>query len=624
MKVTSVRTVVAILVLSAVLAGHVCAQSGASVRVTAEAEPMEVGTEETVVFTVRVQGAPATVVQTPDRPAVTNLAPQQRTPSTQRALSSGEDASRGVTFTWRFRPRREGTARIRPVTVIVRGETYTTEEIRLQVVPQSQRSSSPTLTRLGPPSSPPGNEDAILDARDLFIRATATADWAYQNEQVVVEYRLFYRPGIRLRHSRLADAWDAPGFWREELNVASRPTPRTRRAYGQAYETIVLKRVALFPTRPGTLHVDPLRVETEAQGTLQMRGGAVRARFVPIRLASEGLSLPVRALPPTAPASFEGAVGQFAMTVGTEADSATVGTPVRLRVQVRGSGNLATLSPPRLDVPSEFEVYEPAVRTDIDRSGDRIDGTKTFAYTLVPRASGRYTLPPATFAYFNPEAERYETLRSETKILHVTGEAAPWSRPLSGQTGDGLPVGDVTGLMETEEARWVRTDRPPLYRQPWAYVVLLIPVLLAAGGLIYRRRTRTSEPKRSADRDEALDTGRDRLREAHRHLQDGADSAFYEAVEQGLRAVLSARLGLNGSGVTRVALDRHLARHDVPEDLRDALCELLDRCGEAQFAPESPSSASMEAVLDEAETVLRRLDEHLPPAPETNARSGIR
>lgn len=616
------RTVVAILVLSAALAGSVSAQSRASVRVTAEAEPMEVGTEQTVAFTVRVDGAPATVVQSPDLPRVANLAPQQRTPSTRPPLStSGDAANRGVTFTWRFRPLTSGTARIRPLDVIVRGETYTTEEIRLRVVPQSERSTTPMLTPPGSPSATE-NEDAGLDARDLFIRATATADRAYQNEQVVVEYHLFYRPGIRLRHSRLADAWDAPGFWREELNVASRPTPRTRRAYGRAYETIVLKRVALFPTRPGTLQIDPLRVETEAQGTLQMGGGTVRAHFESVQLASENLSLSVRALPPTAPSSFEGAVGDFAMTVGTEADSTTVGTPLQLRVQIRGTGNLATLSPLQLDVPSDFEVYEPVVQTNIDRGGHRIGGTKTFTYTLVPRAGGRYTLSPVTFAYFDPEAERYETLRSEARTVHVAGEAAPRSRQLSGRTADGLPVGDVTGLMGAGEARWVRSDRRPLYRQPWAYVILLIPVLLAGGGLVYRRRIQSSEPTRS-DEKEAFEAGPDRLREARRHLQDGADSAFYETVERTLRVVLRERLGLNEGQVARGRLDRHLAlsrRFSGPEDLQAALSELIDRCRAAQFAPNS--SESMEAVLHDAEAVLRGLDEHLPATMEAKTPPG--
>ena len=603
------RTSLSILLIGLVLVGRVCAQE-ASVRVTAGADPMATTVGEPIVLTVRVEGAPATVVQTPGRPVTVNLDPQQRAPRMQRfRFTEGDTERPGVAFSWQFRPRRAGTARIQPVTVVVRGEEYKTSPIQVEVTPSTGRPSGPTLT------TPDGAPGTTLDERDLFVRATATADRAYQNEQVVVEYRLFYRPGVRLRHSRLADSWDAPGFWREELNVASRPTPQTQRANGQMYETVVLKRVALFPTRPGTLRVDPLRIETEAQGTVQMqRGGpALRGRFQPVRLASQSLSLRVRPLPSSAPSSFDGAVGQFSMRVRTDADSAAVGDPVSLKVRVQGTGNLATLSPPRLDPPATVEVYETVAESDIERNGRRMRGTKTFAYTLVPRSGGRLALSPVVFAYFDPEAGRYKTLRAEGPVLQVSGEAAPGEQQLSGRTGDGLPVGDVTGLMSADAVRWVRTDQRPLHRQPWAYLVLLLPVLLAGGAVLYRRRRQATGPTRRMESDASFEPAQAQLRAARRRLKKADGTAVYEAVGQALRTFLGGRLGQDSPPAPRSVLDRELRRHDVPGDLRDRLYEVLDRCDEAQYAPGSATPSAREDLLSDAHAVLDRLDEHLPP-----------
>jgi hypothetical protein len=573
------------------------------------AEPTTVEVGETVVFTVRVEGVPATVVQAPERPAVTNLEPQKRRPDVRRVQSStGGTLQQAVTFSWRFRAGEPGTARIRPVTVTIRGDDYATGDIRVQVTPQPERLSSPTLTHPEGAAS-----DAVLDERDLFVRATATTDRAYQNEQVVAEYRLYYRPGVRLRHSRLAESWDAPGFWREELDVASRPTPQRRRAYGRTYETVMLKRVALFPTRSGTLHVDPLRIETEAQGTVRMRRNdrTLRGRFEPVRLASRSLSLQVRPLPAGAPPSFDGAVGQFSMSVTMDTDSAAVGDSVPLRVRVRGTGSLTTLSPLPLDLPATVEAYEPTVEADIERDGRRIRGAKTFSYALVPRSGGRIDLPPVAFSYFDPDAARYETLREEAPTLQVSGEAAPQA---VGRTGDGLPVGEVTDLMTAGEARWSRTDRPPLYRWSWAYVLLLIPIMLVGGRLVYRRWGPALRAPSKADPDPSLDVAHEQLQDARQRLQNGrsgAESAVYQAVGRAVRTFLADRLGLNGTTPTRAALDRHLVRHDTPNDLRDSLYGLLDRCDEAQYAPAS-SRESGDAIVDDAQAVLRRLDEHLP------------
>jgi len=613
-----VRTLVTILVLGGVGIGGdpVQAQPRSSVRVTAQADPTEAEVGAPIRFVVRVDGAPPTVVRTPDPPATTNLEPLQSTPQTRRIRSSTRDGLRqGVVFSWRFRPQKQGVARIQPLTVVVQGEVYTTVPIRIQVTPAANRPDGPTLTRPDGAASGEG-----LDTRDLFVRARTTDDRVYQNEQVIVEYSLFYRPGLRLRHSRLAGSWDAPGFWREELNVASRPTPKRRRANGRTYETVVLKRVALFPTRPGTLRVDPLRIETEAQGRMRIRGSgsSVRGRFEPVRLASEGLSLNARPLPEGAPPSFDGAVGQFSMGAEATPDSTSVGDPVTLTVRVEGTGNLATLSPPGLDLPSGIQTYEPTVETEIERNEARIRGIKTFAYTLVPQSGGRYDLPPVVFSYFDPDAGRYETLRAEVPTVHVSGAAAPRT---VGRTGDGLPVNDVTEPVAGSSAQWVRTERRALYQQPWAYLALLLPLLIVGGGAAYQRWNQDAGAPPEATPAPASDTEPDRLQEARRHLREGSDAAVYDAVGRVLRDVLAERLGRDGpNDVTRAVLDRQLARHGVPAALQEALYEVLDRCDEAQYAPSAVSAAPNE-VVDDAHAVLRGLEDRLPRPEETDARS---
>jgi len=586
-------------------------QSAPDVSVSAEARPPEVGTEGTVAFRIEVRGAPRSVIETPDPPATTNLVLQETTPTTERDVSFDQgQLTRRIVFEWRYRPMRVGTGRIQGTTLRVRGESYTTDEVRVRVVPQSQRPRRPPQARAAP-GPPSGADDATrragLEPRDLFIRATASADTAYQNEQVTAEYRLFFRPGVRLRQSRMADAWDAPGFWREELDVASRPTPRAQEMYGRTYKAIVLKRVALFPTQTGHLEVDPLRIETEARARprLGRRDGTVpRSHYEPVTLASEQLALAARPLPPGGPPPFDGAVGQFELAAEVRPDSGAVGEGIELVARIRGTGNIATVSPPVVEAPSEVTVYEPVVETEIDRSGDEIRGTKTFTYTLVPRSSGRHALPPVRFAYFDPVAEQYETVRAALPAVRATGEAAPRARS---QTGEGLPVGDIAGPIE-QPGRWVRADRRPLYARPWPYAALLVLIVLAAGAVAYRRRrTEASAP---AEDEEALDAARPAFEAARHHLRNDERRPFYRAVERGVLAFLDARLDLPraASGMTGEALDRRLAARGAARTDRECLREVLTDCSEAQFTPAAPAPAAMKETLDRAETLLQRLD----------------
>ena len=576
-----------LVMVSGLLAGTAGAQSGSVVRVTAEATPAEVGTAGRITYTIRVEGAPRSTIRTPEPPATTNLVLQEATPVTQQNLSFDEgEMQRSVTFRWRYEPMRTGTARIRGTTVTVRGASYTTDEIRIEVVPQAQRPDAAPRGHAGAPSPSPDPEDDRTDAgplrpRALFIEASATSDRVYQNEQVGVAYRLFFRPGVRLRRSRLADAWDATGFWREELDVASRPTPRTRQKYGRSYQTVALKRVALFPTRPGTLRVDPLRIETEVQGLRRHGdGGPVRSAFEPLTLASRALKIAVEPLPEGAPPAFDGAVGQFDVRGAVEADSVAVGDAVRLSVQVQGSGNLTTIGPPQRPSLPAFEVYDPTVEMEVDRQGRALKGLKTFTYTLVPRSPGTHEIPPFTFAYFDPEAGQYVTRRTAARTLRVTGSATMAS---AGRTGAGFPVNDVAGLMDAPDT-WHRTDPVPLYRWPWAYVALLLPLGAAGAGWLYRRggTTGTEEPT-PGDEPEADDMTevQRHLEAAQQHLHNEDVRAFYRAVEQAL-----------------------LAASTTNEKTK----ALLDTCRTAPFAPDDPTPADMQAVLDAARDHLRAPD----------------
>ena len=612
---TSLCCLAAALALTLLLAGSARAQSDADVTVSAQARPAEVGTAGIVTFTIEVRGASRSEVRTPEPPATTNLVLREATPRTRREVSfdSGR-LTRRLTFEWTYEPMRVGVGQIRGTTVQIRGETYTTDEVRVRIVPQAQRPS-----RAGPPAAEPGprarsggQERGGLRPRDLFIRGTASTDAAYQNEQVTIEYRLFFRPGVRLRQSRMADAWDAPGFWREELDVASRPTPRAQQIYGRTYKAIVLKRVALFPTRAGTLAVDPLRIETEARARprLGRRDGPVpRSRYEPVTLSSEQLTVAARPLPPSPPPAFDGAVGQFSLDTQVRPDSAAVGDAVELTARVQGTGNIAAVSPPVLEAPAAFETYEPTVETEIDRSGAAVRGTKTFTYTLVPRAGGTYTLPPLRFAYFDPSSEQYETLQSAPTAVRVTGEAEPRA---TSRTGDGLPIGDIAGVADRPD-QWVRVDRQPLYARPWVYGALLGALVLAAGGVVYRRRGAGGEedsPRASG----ALDGARPAFEDARGHLKRGEARPFYRAVERGVLAFLEARLDLPraASGMTGEALDRHLARQGAPRADREALHDVLRACSEAQFAPAEPAPDAMATTLEQADALLRRLDDRLP------------
>jgi hypothetical protein len=592
------------------------AQAQSDITVTAETNRTEVGTEQAVVFKIRVRGVSPSAVETPEPPPTTNLVLNNATPNTNRSLSFGSGKmGRSVSFEWMYRPMRPGIARLRATDVVVDGKTYQTEEIRVRIVPQSEApaTSKPASRTTGSTdsSSPdadtgsakPGPPESSLDASDLFIRVKTSTDAVYQNEQATVEYQLYFRPGVQPRHSRLASAWDANGFWREELDVASRPVPRLQRVNGDLYQTIVLKRVAVFPTRTGRLRIDPLQIETEAYASrsASSRNYSAQHRYEPVTLSSDPLTLDVSPLPDRAPPSFDGAVGQFSINAGVTTQTARVGGAVTYRVTVEGAGNIATLQAPTIDAPNAFDVYDPKIKTNLDRGGSKIRGTKTFTYILVPQSNGRFTLPAVAFAYFDPDTQRYDQIRTSPIPVEVTGDAAPTALST---TGAGLPVGDIAGLMSTAE--WVSTDRTPMHRKVWPYAALALPLLAAVGIFALRRPTRETAPP-------AIETAAQRLDQAHALIQSPGRTPeqtrqIYGLLEKAVLEFIGDRTGHPVSGFSRDRLDTFLQNEGVDADHRTALRSLLDACDQAQFAPQSSLSDSLDVAHYRAKTLIRRFD----------------
>ena len=319
------------------------------IKVQASVSNKTIGTEEAVTYTIQVEGSDGTNISVPPAPEAEGLTLLQSIPGTQRSVSIVNGVmAQSFGFTWTFRPTAEGRATIGATTIQVGDQSFHTQPVTINVVAQTQRPTrqqqrDPFSNILRSPFDQSPEPVAEPTKEDIFIRALPSSREAFQGEQVTVEYRLYFREGIQLRQSRLTDSWDAEGFWREELDVETRPIPRIVVENGLRYNTIVLKRAAVFPTRAGEMSVDPLKIESEALLPFGSRDPfqslfALRTRFTPVQLASPRVNIDARPLPAGAPASFNGAVGSYAMTVVPDRTELQVGESVTLTINLAGTG----------------------------------------------------------------------------------------------------------------------------------------------------------------------------------------------------------------------------------------------------------------------------------------------
>ncbi len=516
-----------------------------------------------------------------------------------------------VTYEWTLRATQTGRGRVGSTLVYIDESEHLTDPIQISIVDQGTASQSGSSnTRSGPPQHQPEN---------VFIRVRASETEVYTNEQLTVEYLLYFREEFQVQNSRMADAWKADGLWREELNVEQRPIPENEVINGIRYNTITLKRSAFFPTRSGPLKINPLRIETEILRPYRRNDPfnfrvPRDERLYAAEIASPPVNVEARPVPGNAPASFNGAVGSFAVSHEIDRTTLEAGEAVTLNVTISGTGNISTVGEPVIDVPASIEVYDPRVETEIDRTNRFLRGEKTLSYTLVPQEAGSFQIPAIEWSYFHPEDERFVTRRTDPIHLTVERPAAPAAAAPGSREG---PAGVIASAR-------VETRGPaPLYRQWWPYAGIggpAVALLLLLGLRRWRDRRRSNYT--TPDQQARAAAARNLSRAEDFRRRDQAQ-AFYESIERAVRGSIGAHLEFPAQGLTTQQLDARLEKADVPGELRLLVRELLNTCEEARFSPAPLNSRTMDVTYNRAANCLARLEglltDRMTDQPDTRA-----
>jgi len=584
----------------------------------------EVGTEDTFRLTVVVEDPPEDAqVQFP---APRDFEVLSSSVSTQRSIQmSGGGPPQIQTVRQHvliMRANRPGTLTLPPASLTVRGRTYRTESIKMTVrqgrlgpPAQATRPPDPFNTFPGGRLPDPFEEDARAREEnlriprgdsDLFLRASVDRDWVYVGEQVTLALYIYSRVDLSS-----VDSVSMPkleGFWSEDVDSPTQLTGEQRVVNGVPYRAYLLRRRALFPVKSGSLTITP----AQADITTGFLFAGHRVHRV-----SNALEVKVKPLPPGAPAGMSNAnVGDWRLSLDVSQTRAELGQPLTVKVILEGAGNVKNVTPPRLEAPAAFKVYDPTITDKTSAQRGRIQGRRVQEYLVMPQRTGTFTLPALTFPYFDPKAGRYEVARTEPVEIVVEPGAAGVSAPVASgpvrqedaEAGQ-KNVLTANGLRPLRYQASFESPAAPLWERRFFIPALLAPVglLLALGvvGLVRGRLSGEDEGSRNRQRAKAA---RKRLAAAEQ-LREGSSSAFYGEVEKALLHFLEARLRTPVGGLTRDALEAKLTEAGVEAERRARVRFVLEACDAGRFAPAGAGEpAARERILDEAAAVMEGWD----------------
>src|SRR5947208_2728278 len=179
-----------------------------------------------------------------------------------------------------------------------------------------------------------------------------------------------------------------------------------------------------------------------------------------IEIKSEPVALEVKPLPPKAPPSFSGAIGNFTMSTDANPKSLQIGDPITVTTAISGRGNFDRVNAPVVEDERGWHKDPPSSKFKQDDEVG-ISGTKTFETVLSPNEK-KQALPVLAFSYFDPAKEQYVTLRSEPIAITVQGGAAvsqnvAASQPVPAPTG--RPPTAAVATSKPQDILYQLTDR---------------------------------------------------------------------------------------------------------------------------------------------------------------------
>lgn len=505
-----------------------------------------------------------------------------------------------------LQPLKKGTLTIGEASISIDDKEHKTSPIQVSVTdpvknPQGVANSNP-LGNLGFSSSfgnfpfgfdPFAEEeedlsDATLpelNANDVFVSVEVSKTNPFVNESISITYKLFIADKYGFAQGVVSNAPEFLNFVKEEEAIREWK-PSKQVINGKNYNVVTLKQLLLYPQKAGKISLEPLSV------TLPIILPTNKVNFYGQRFSHRlektfsggGQQLTIRELPQEGkPADFSGAVGQFSLEVGLSKNALNANETSQADVRISGRGNFKLFDLPTLQFPSALEVYAPEQKQEITSSLSGSKGMIVSSYTIVPLYKGKYTIPPVSFSYFNPETEKYITQTSDELTINV----------LQGNTLHSDVAQNTHSAPEAfrylkPDSGLISMEKTTLWGTTSFYLWWLLPLLCIPLGILliqwYERRKNNSQGNhiRRVNR-----LARKYLSSAKNHL--GEKDAFYEALEKGLHNYLKAKLHLETSELKKERIGELLEQKSVQKEAITSLLELLSNCEMARYSPYTQS-----------------------------------
>ena len=537
------------------------------------------------------------------------IGPNRSMQSSYQMINGHTSSSSSITYTYIVSATKNGTFTIPPAHVVVDGKSIASNALTIKVSGSAQSYSGSARQRQN-------EDDGIRDAgsqisgSDLFIKVSANKKRVHEQEPILLTYKVYTLVGLT---SLRGDMPDLKSFYTQEVDLPQQKSFSIETLNGRPYKTTTWSQYVMFPQMAGKLEIPSITFEgivVQQNRNIDpfeafFNGGSGYVE-VKKKIQAPGIEIQVDPLPER-PANFSGGVGKFTVSAQLDKTETKANDPVSMRIIVSGTGNLKLMKQPVVNLPNDFDKYEPKVTDKSKLTTNGIEGSMVYDILIVPRHQGKYEIPPVELTYFDTSENAYKTVKSESFTLDVAkGSGAGAVNDFSGQ--------DLQEL--NKDIRYIKTGPTNQHSLDdfffgssgyWIALGLLALVFVSLF-IIFRQRAIDNANVTRARGKKANKVATRRLKKASKLMTDNKPGEFYDEVLRALWGYVGDKLNIPVEQLSHDNISLRLSDRHVDEAVIGQFIGALDECEFERYAPGDPKG-NMNKVYDKAMTAIEKIEE---------------
>lgn len=585
----------------------------APIEISATVDRSILALNQTFVYTIEISGEKANSVGNPELPdisAFTSYLGSSGTSQNIQIVNGKMAVSKSMSFS--FMAIKAGKFSIPPTKVNYGGSVYRTDPIEIEITKQAAPQPQSGATRKQAQSQSDQTEN-IDDT--IFLKPFVDKKKVYVNEPVILSYKIY--TAVTITSYGISKQPNTTGFWAEEFDLGQQPKTHREMYKGREFLVAEIRKVSLFPTDPGEKKIEPMVIECDVR--IQNRRRSIFDNFFddPFfgrttrkSVASPPVTIEVLPLPETnKPDDFTGAVGRYSISASVDKNEVKTNDALSLKVKLAGTGNIKVLPMPDIEIPNDFEQYEPKISESIQRSGNGVSGSKIFEYVLIPRFPGTQKIKPIKYSYFDPSSKSYKTISTAEIEINVAKGNEEFI-----VTGSGLSKEEVKLL--GKDIRYIQKEIPEFrkigayyYRSPIYIILLILPVIMLGAAIIYRLHLdKLSDNVAYARSRKANQIAMNSLRKAKRKLSEQTQREFYSEASKALFGFLADKLNIPAASIIMDEVEEMMKKRNIDPQVISQYLKCLQVCDYQRFAPSSSDLEEMKQFYDQAKQAIISLE----------------